>query len=305
MLVQLLAMVVMLGAAELPPNGLCVFDYDNTITRGMGWYNEPPWTQVYKQKGPSERQCGAPLPMDMWWDDEGYRIYAGVYAANAVKACVLNNMRVGLASASHCPSIPNTDQTMISRVHLLEELGFPSTVAPGGGQRGPAYGCLNSTVQSKGEMVVRLAAYYGIPSLEQAVIFDDYAHFLHEVSHDAPGVHTVLASSGDGCNGKDMFCATACGLSKSETEDGLRQVLGHKPVMPHEQAQTVHAAGIIISNFATDIFATITSAMHVEWLGIVAACLAAAAVAAVSVPVFSAPRRNESGTAPLLLSVQA
>lgn len=226
-------------APPVPPAGLCVFDYDNTLTRGMGWWELDPSQLEYKLKGPDEQQCGAPLPSDTWWHQKIHvggalmdtRMFAGVYAAKAIEACELNNFRIGIATASDCPLSPNTDSEMISRIGLLEKLGAPATVAPGSGQAGPAYACLNTSVQDKAQMVRRVSTYYGVP-FERIVFFDDYAGFLDVVRDGVPGVHTVLACADDGCNGQVIFCPTACGLSRAETEDGLRQVLGHAPKMP-------------------------------------------------------------------------
>jgi len=236
-------------ATASPAAGLCIFDYDNTMTRGMGWWNLDPSSPLYMMKGPDEEQCGAKLPMDIWWQQairvgeakKQIRMFAGVYAAQAIHACLLNNFRIGIATSSDCPSVPNVDPEMVSRLSLLEHLGIPGIVSHDGGQRGPAYACLNASVHNKGQMIKRISEYYHIP-LSKTVFFDDYQGFLDIARKGAPGVHTVLASSGDGCNGQNIFCPTACGLSEAETESGLREVLGYAPKMPEQSALTTFSS---------------------------------------------------------------
>eukprot|EP01065_Artemidia_motanka_P036345 TRINITY_DN44276_c0_g1_i1.p1 TRINITY_DN44276_c0_g1~~TRINITY_DN44276_c0_g1_i1.p1 ORF type:complete len:246 (+),score=76.67 TRINITY_DN44276_c0_g1_i1:61-798(+) len=202
-------------------NGLCVFDYDNTLTRGGNATDE---------------SCGGRLPRHMHWTLGGQRIGAGIYAKDAVKACKLNGMAIGVASAAPCPS-GQAGPSFRSRIRLLEQLGFPKEVAPGGGKPGPAYVCFHGGVQDKGLEVRKLDKFYGVPP-ERTVMWDDDKGWLGQVKwgsmrhpeHGQPKAHTVLASSTDGCRGE--ACEAACGLSKAETEAGLRKVLGHSPKMP-------------------------------------------------------------------------
>lgn len=208
--------------------GLCVFDYDNTLTRGS--------------RANPER-CGGALPSKpTWWmpgdrPGEGKVTFGpGIYAQKAVEACKLNNMKIGVASAAPCPGA-NPGPSFRSRVGLLEQMGFPKEVAPGHGKAGPAYVCFHKDVQDKGLEVRKLYKYYGIPP-EKTVMWDDDKGWLGQVKygtrkhpeHGQKKAHLVLASSTDGCHGE--ACERACGLSKAETAAGLRKVLGHAPKMP-------------------------------------------------------------------------
>ena len=55
--VSILVAVVLPAAVSMaalpPPSGLCVFDYDNTLTRGMGWWMLDPSQYEYESKGPT------------------------------------------------------------------------------------------------------------------------------------------------------------------------------------------------------------------------------------------------------------
>jgi len=213
--------------------GLCVFDYDNTLTRGSRT---------------TDKSCGGHLPSEPHWTMGGERIGAGIYAKKAVQACKLNNMAIGVASAAPCPP-PNmpAPPSFKSRIGLLEKMHFPKTVAPGGGKPGPAYVCFHPGVTDKGTEVRQLDKFYGVPA-SKTIMWDDDKGWLGQVKwgtrahpeHGQPKAHAVLASSTDGCNGN--ACEAACGLSKAETVKGLRKVLGHDPRMPPEKKRA-HLGG--------------------------------------------------------------
>ena len=194
--------------------GLCVFDVDNTITRGAGAGSE----------------CGSiknsPVCIGCEGDSTAARLgysgannYPAVYGKQAIKQCIDNGMAVGVATFARCKG--SGPAGVHSRYGFLSGMGLPSDVVhkstDGSIHRGGGLQCYSSSTPSKGVMISNLMKRYGV-SPQKTVFFDDQKRFLDQV---AP-THAHLQQASKSCHG--VYCPTGCGLSRKEFEHGFGKI---------------------------------------------------------------------------------
>eukprot|EP01059_Diplonema_ambulator_P027113 TRINITY_DN44820_c0_g1_i1.p1 TRINITY_DN44820_c0_g1~~TRINITY_DN44820_c0_g1_i1.p1 ORF type:complete len:221 (+),score=25.03 TRINITY_DN44820_c0_g1_i1:66-665(+) len=198
----------------MPSKGLCVFDVDNTLTRGAAAGIECGRVRW----NPECRKCeGDSSAAGLGFKDAS--TYPAVYGKQAVKECLEHGYSVGVATFERCHG--SGPAAVHSRLSFLQGLGMPSSVvaadSTGRLHRGPNLICKDSTTPTKGTMVSRLM-HLTHTSPSHTIFFDDQKRFINQVK--ATHARTQLASSS--CHG--VYCPTGCGLNKKEFEHGLHKI---------------------------------------------------------------------------------
>eukprot|EP01064_Diplonema_japonicum_P035898 TRINITY_DN78_c2_g1_i2.p1 TRINITY_DN78_c2_g1~~TRINITY_DN78_c2_g1_i2.p1 ORF type:complete len:204 (+),score=29.59 TRINITY_DN78_c2_g1_i2:58-669(+) len=197
--------------------GLCVFDIDNTLTRGAAAGME-----CNEKKGirftPECNKCeGDRSAAGLGF--KGASTYPGAYAKEAIRHCREQGYAVGVATYARCAA--QGPAGVDSRLQFLSGMGLPHSVVsrdPSGTyHKGPALMCYSSTTPNKGTMVKKLMDNFSV-SPSHTVFFDDQKRFLKQVK--PTHAHTQLASSS--CHG--VYCPTGCGLTKTEFKRGMHKV---------------------------------------------------------------------------------
>eukprot|EP00759_Apiculatamorpha_spiralis_P013239 PhF_6_TR19964/c0_g1_i3/m.29105 len=206
--------------AEAPSKGMCIFDIDNTLTRG-------PLASV--------SACG-PLPMTppctncmsedratMYNVGTDRNIYPAPYAKQAVAACKAEGLRTVVATGEHCKShFPGDKYHVDTRLQFLKDLGFGKDVvrvgANGQLERGPNLLCSDpSNAGNKAIMVKKLLKSTHTPA-DRAVFWDDNTIYRQQVR--TVGDVTIAHASRQ-CGG--AWCPEGCGITQGEFKKGMAE----------------------------------------------------------------------------------